>query len=203
MRHPELQSTTVSADKKVVRRLLATVVGAAVVVGSLVPAVPAVAGLPPLAPSVAGHWIYVGWSATKHRIVDVVRLDLINFPLGTLSGTWTEGTAPHYTSLGLNGTECLGCGGPPGIDWNSFDVTGSGDTYTDAYAIRIDNNSGEQLLGGLGVLPPAVKDGTGARPTTVRSCPRALLRDQPPTCSCWQVTAPTCFTARRLTTAKP
>lgn len=67
------------ADKKVVKRLpvLATAVGAAVVVGSLAPAVAALP-LPPLAPSVAGQWIYVGWNGTTHRIDDVVRLNLID-----------------------------------------------------------------------------------------------------------------------------
>jgi hypothetical protein len=162
---PEVQSATVRADKNLVRRLLATAVGVAVVVGSLVPAVAALS-LPPLQPSAAGHWIYVGWSGTKHRVVDVVRLDLIDFPRGTLSGTWTEGTAPGYTSLGLNGTECIGCGGRPGIYWDSFGVTGSAGKYglKAGFTIRIDNNSDEELVGGTGPFPPAGEGWHGCTP---------------------------------------
>ncbi len=61
------------------------------------------------APNLAGAWWYVGHSAGG-RAVDVVRLDLIDFPAGSLHGTWTEGAAPGYDSFGLNATECLGCG---------------------------------------------------------------------------------------------
>jgi hypothetical protein len=120
---------------------------------------------PTPAPSLSGQWWYVGYSELD-RIIDVVRLDLIDFPAGTLHGSWTESVAPGYSSVGLNGTECLGCNGAPGAYSNSFDLTGSG--TPSSFSIQIGNNAGETLTGALGALPAGAAHAYGCTPPTGR-----------------------------------
>ncbi len=127
--------------------------------------------LPPA--TLAGAWWYVGHSSGGH-IVDVVRLDLIDFPAGTLHGTWTETVAPGYQSIGLNGTECLGCGGPPGTYWNSFSVAGSGGPKS--FSIQVSNNSSPQFTGGLGTLPAGAAKWYGCTPLAGALMPEGYTR---------------------------
>ncbi|HTV10352.1 MAG TPA: hypothetical protein VME20_00690 [Acidimicrobiales bacterium] len=117
--------------------------------------------MPSPTPTLAGAWWYVGHSAGG-RAVDVVRLDLIDFPAGTLHGTWTETVAPKYQSVALNGTECLGCGGPAGTYWNSFSVTGSGTTKS--FSLMVEDNSQMEFSGGLGTLPSGASKWYGCTP---------------------------------------
>lgn len=108
---------------------------------------------------IGGAWEFVGFStgqgahaAPAGQAVDVVHLTLVNFPAGHLSGTWNEATVPYYSSLALNGTECIGCNGVAGAYANSFSVTGSvsGGTFT----IQIEDNGNVVFSGALGSSTP-------------------------------------------------
>jgi hypothetical protein len=74
------------------------------------------------AASLAGQWEYVGWASDSAVVpmgeaVDIVRLSLVDFPPGTIQGSWTETWAPGYQSVsGMGG--CTVCG-PPGTRWAS------------------------------------------------------------------------------------
>ena len=113
--------------------------------------------------ALSGNWEFVSWNP-QGRAADIVRLRLIDFPAGDLSGTWEETSAPGYRGVALNGTECLGCGGRPGVYWNEFGV--SGEATSTSFEIVIQNNRGSSVRGGLG-RPPAAATKYGCEPLNV------------------------------------
>jgi hypothetical protein len=125
--------------------------------------------------ALAGKWEFVGWAnpnPAEDEAVDIVRLDLVDFPAGHLSGTWEETALPRYASIALNGTECLGCNGPPSTYWNEFDVTG--ETTASFFILTVANERitatgsvGSQFRGGLG-RPPAAARAYGCTPASLR-----------------------------------
>jgi hypothetical protein len=121
------------------------------------------------ATALSGMWYHVGWIADGQE-VDVARLDLLDFPAGHLSGSWTEGVLcppPNsenensddcYSDLGMNGTEDV----IDGKSWTSFSVTGV--VKPTSFIIQIGNNSNEQLVGGVGQKPAGAAEWYGCRP---------------------------------------
>lgn len=105
---------------------------------------------PPI--TVGGQWEYVGFSQSNEA-VDIVRLTLVDFPPGHLTGSWSESAAPGFQpGLALNGTECAGCNGVAGAYSDDFSIVGSvqGGTFT----IEVENNGGSSLSGALGNSTP-------------------------------------------------
>jgi hypothetical protein len=121
---------------------------------------------PPPPNVIGGQWEYVGFLGSGEAI-DVVRLTLVNFPPGHLTGSWSETAAPRYQpGLALNGTECAGCNGVVGAYHDEFGVVGSvqGGTFT----IEVQNDGDSNFSGALGNATPygAIRYGCGPIATT-------------------------------------
>ncbi len=136
-----------------------------IVVGILTALAPATSATAITVSSLAGKWEFVGWASVKNNTedeaVDIVRLDLVDFPAGHLSGSWEETDLRGWQSVALNGTECEGCGGPPGTYWNEFQVTGY--ATRSFFSITLENNGQSVFQGGLG-NPPAAATAYGCFP---------------------------------------
>ena len=115
--------------------------------------------------TVAGPWEWVGFSA-QHVAVDIVRLDLVDFPPGHLTGSWSETVAPGYEpGLALDGGECLGCNGVPGAYHDEFSVGGKLLKGLD-FTVIVGNDSATAFIGSLGRSVPYGATPYGCSPYT-------------------------------------
>lgn len=132
---------------------------------------PATSAAPEFASSVsglAGHWEHVGWVTGPPypgKAVDIVRLNIIDFPAGTLSGEWEEvACVTGHGYYNIAASSIFQVAGDKATA--SSEIAGEGSTTHFTIGLTATENlSGTQALsGGIGKLPFGLDHAYGFRP---------------------------------------
>jgi hypothetical protein len=127
--------------------------------------IPTLVGPPALASSVeglSGQWEHVTWLAGGEAVT-IVRLTLIDFPVGTLSGSWQEVDCVvdgQFWPMGINPDNPIEPNAAKVTD--TFSVQGKGNPGT--FSISLDDYPPETYLGGRGNPPYGTAHSYGFRP---------------------------------------